>query len=147
MAFGHVILREFHLDRQAEYFEDYCRKYTDMPMLVRLEEKDGKLVPGRFLRADDFSDKLGEKNNPEWKTVAFDEMSGKLVAPNGSIGYRWGEQGEWNLEETRRRPPTRAEDVAGAGGQTTTTSSASTSPISAARQSGIQDRCRPRPRC
>ena len=24
MAMGHVILREFHLDRQAEYFEDYC---------------------------------------------------------------------------------------------------------------------------
>ena len=23
MAMGHVILREFHLDRQAEYFEDY----------------------------------------------------------------------------------------------------------------------------
>jgi len=36
MAMGHVILREFHLDRQAEYFEDYCRRYTDMPMLVDL---------------------------------------------------------------------------------------------------------------
>ncbi len=99
MAMGHVILREFHLDRQAEYFEDYCRKYTDMPMLVRLEEKDGKLVPGRFVRADDFSDKLGEKNNPEWKTVAFDAKSKDIVAPNGSVGFRWGEQGEWNLEE------------------------------------------------
>ena len=24
MAMGHVILREYHLDRQADYFEDYC---------------------------------------------------------------------------------------------------------------------------
>jgi len=99
MAMGHVILREFHLDRQAAYFEDYCRKYTDMPMLVKLEEKDGKLVPGRLLRADDFDGKLGEENNPEWKTVAYDGKSGGFVAPNGSVGYRWGEDGEWNLEE------------------------------------------------
>ncbi|MEP2028767.1 MAG: nitrate reductase subunit alpha [Paracoccaceae bacterium] len=99
LAMGHVILREFHLDRQAEYFEDYCRKYSDFPMLVKLDEKDGKLVPGRFLRADDFKDTLGEANNPEWKTVALDGKSGDYVTPNGSVGYRWGEDGEWNLEE------------------------------------------------
>ncbi|WP_297771717.1 nitrate reductase subunit alpha [uncultured Roseovarius sp.] len=99
MAMGHVILREYHLDRQAEYFEEYARKYTDMPMLVRLDEKQGQLVPGRMLRADDFDDKLGETNNPDWKTVAFDETSGQVVAPNGSIGFRWGEEGKWNLEE------------------------------------------------
>ena len=46
MAMGHVILREFHLDRQAEYFEDYCRRYTDMPMLVRLVEKGWRLRAG-----------------------------------------------------------------------------------------------------
>ena len=28
MAFGHVVLREFHLDREVEYFTDYCRRYT-----------------------------------------------------------------------------------------------------------------------
>jgi nitrate reductase alpha subunit len=99
MAFGHVILREFHLDRQAPYFEDYCRKYSDFPMLVQIEETDGKMIPGRFLRADDLDGKLGEENNPDWKTVAIDELSGGLVAPNGSIGYRWGEDGAWNLEE------------------------------------------------
>lgn len=61
--------------------------------------KNGSLIPGRFLRAADLSDKLGEENNPEWKTIALDEKSGSMVAPNGSIGYRWGEAGEWNLEE------------------------------------------------
>ncbi|WP_347265664.1 nitrate reductase subunit alpha [Paracoccus sp. (in: a-proteobacteria)] len=97
MAMGHVILREFHLDRQVDYFEDYCRRYTDMPMLVCLDEQDGNLVPGRQLRASDLGG-LGETNNPDWKTLAIDETSGKIVVPNGSIGFRWGEQGKWNLE-------------------------------------------------
>src|SRR3546814_322031 len=99
MAMGHVILREFHLDRQAEYFEDYCRKYSDFPMLVRLVERDGALVPERLLRASDFAGALGETNNPEWKTVALDEKSGEVVAPSRSAGFRWGEKGKWNLEE------------------------------------------------
>ena len=98
MAMGHVILREFHLERQAPYFEDYCRRYTDMPMLVRLVEKDGHWVPDRLLRASDFPDGLGENNNPEWKTVAIDGTTRRAVAPRGSIGFRWGEEGKWNLE-------------------------------------------------
>ena len=48
LAFGHVILREFHLGRQTEYFEDYTRKYSDFPMLVKLDQQNGKLVPGRI---------------------------------------------------------------------------------------------------
>jgi nitrate reductase alpha subunit len=99
MAFGHVILREFHLDRQVPYFEYYCRQYSDLPMLVKLEPQDGKYVPGRFLRADDLDGKLGQTNNPEWKTVAWDNTTKNLVAPNGSVGFRWGEDGQWNLEE------------------------------------------------
>ncbi|KZL16026.1 nitrate reductase subunit alpha [Pseudovibrio sp. Ad26] len=99
MAMGHVILREYHLDRQAKYFEDYCRKYSDMPLLVRLVKKDGKYIPERLLRASEFADKLGEENNPEWKTVALDRKSKKIVVPHGSIGFRWGEKGKWNLEE------------------------------------------------
>ncbi|ODR94990.1 nitrate reductase [Methyloceanibacter stevinii] len=101
MAMGHVILKEFHVDRQAEYFSDYVRKYTDMPMLVRLVKQDGRLVPERFLRASDFDKALGETNNPEWKTVAIDEASGDVVVPLGSVGFRWGEQGKWNLEEKK----------------------------------------------
>ena len=73
MAMGHVILKEYHVDRQATYFRDYVRQYTDMPMLVKLVRQDGRLVPDRFLRASDFDAALGETNNPEWKTVAFDE--------------------------------------------------------------------------
>ena len=99
MAMGHVILKEYHVDRQAKYFRDYVRQYSDMPMLVRLARQNGQLVPDRFLRASDFAQGLGEANNPEWKTVAFDEASGNIVVPNGSIGFRWGETGKWNIEE------------------------------------------------
>ena len=99
MAFGHVILKEFHLENPSEYFTDYVRRYSDMPMLVLLEEhENGTLKPTRFIRASDLADNLGQENNPEWKTIAYDETSGDLVSPLGSIGYRWGEAGKWNIE-------------------------------------------------
>ncbi|MDR7342444.1 nitrate reductase alpha subunit [Pantoea alhagi] len=98
MAMGHVILKEFHLDNPSEYFLSYARRYTDMPMLVLLEpDESGYYTSGRLLRAADLSDALNETNNPDWKTVALSE-SGDLVVPNGSIGFRWGEKGKWNLE-------------------------------------------------
>ena len=99
MAMGHVILREFHVDRQAKYFQDYARQYTDMPMLVRLVKQGEHYVPERFLRASDFVQGLNEANNPEWKTVAYDETTGEVVVPRGSVGFRWGEKGKWSLEE------------------------------------------------
>ncbi|HRW67116.1 MAG TPA: nitrate reductase subunit alpha, partial [Candidatus Competibacter sp.] len=103
MAMGHVILREFHLDGKSEYFTAYVRTKTDFPYLVLLDpRKDGTYVNGRFLRASDLADNAGQTNNPEWKTLAFDENSGHLLVPNGSIGFRWGEKeglvGKWNLE-------------------------------------------------
>src|SRR5512141_1549458 len=99
MAFGHVILKEFHVDKQVPYFRDYLRKYSDLPMLVRLVPQEGAYVPERLLRAAEFDQALGETNNPDWKTVALDEVTGEVVVPNGSIGFRWGEDGKWNLEE------------------------------------------------
>ncbi len=99
-AFGHVILREFHLDQPSQYFQDYCRQYSDMPLLVKLDRHaDGSHAAGRFLRASDLNGALGEKNNAEWKTLAFDELSGELVVPHGSVGFRWGEKGRWNIEQ------------------------------------------------
>src|SRR4029078_1276828 len=97
LAMGHVILREFHLDRSVPYFADYARRYSALPMLVRLVRQGEHYVPGRLLRAADFADALGETNNADWKTVALDAY-GKPVAPLGSVGFRWGEQGKWNLQ-------------------------------------------------
>ncbi|RLK48761.1 nitrate reductase alpha subunit [Alkalispirillum mobile] len=99
MALGHVILKEFHVDNPSDYFRDYARRYTDMPCLVRLDKTDKGYQAGRFLRASDFDKALEQDNNPEWKTVAWDEKSDSLVVPHGSIGFRWGEDGRWNLEE------------------------------------------------
>ncbi|MEZ2307667.1 nitrate reductase subunit alpha [Paraburkholderia sp. RCC_158] len=112
MAMGHVILREFYFERRSAYFDDYARRYTDLPLLVQLKEQtlvDGRriMVPDRYLRADDFNGVLGQDNNPEWKTVAFN-VDGKLVLPHGSIGFRWGAEGRgdagrWNLEAKEAR--------------------------------------------
>ncbi len=97
MAMGHVILKEFYIDRQVPYFQQYVKQFTDLPLLVTLRERDGSYVPDRFLRATD----IGEKSeNAEWKSVVLDERTGKPAIPNGSLGFRYGEQGlgKWNLE-------------------------------------------------
>lgn len=103
LAMGHVVLKEFHLAGKSAYFDRYCRQYTDMPFLVRLVRQGDRYVPDRKLRAADFADRLGQQNNPEWKTVACDENTGELIVPQGSIGFRWGQKegedaGKWNLE-------------------------------------------------
>jgi nitrate reductase alpha subunit len=97
MAMGHVALKEFLVDRQEPYFVEYAQGFTDFPMQVILNEQDGKLVSGRFLRASDFDANLGEDNNPEWKTIVYDSKSQRFVVPNGSVGFRWGEEGKWNI--------------------------------------------------
>jgi nitrate reductase alpha subunit len=61
---------------------------------------DGRFVPGRMVRASDFKGDLNEKNNPEWKTVCFDEETDQITVPTGSIGFRWGEEGKWNIVPT-----------------------------------------------
>ncbi|WP_343622876.1 nitrate reductase subunit alpha [Roseateles puraquae] len=107
MAMGHVALNEFYFKQRSPYFDDYARRYTDLPLLVLLEEQtlpDGRKtrVPSRYLRASDLQGQMGQSNNPEWKTLAYDD-TGRLVLPNGSIGFRWGAEGRtdtghWNLE-------------------------------------------------
>ncbi|MBP9713072.1 MAG: nitrate reductase subunit alpha [Sterolibacterium sp.] len=97
LAMGHVALKEFHVKRQDPYFQEYIRKYTDLPMLVMLRKTDDGYASDRTLRASDFTGNLGESNNPEWKTIVYDEKTKSYVAPNGSVGFRWGEEGKWNL--------------------------------------------------
>ncbi|WP_020087507.1 nitrate reductase subunit alpha [Hyphomicrobium zavarzinii] len=105
MAMGHVILKERYVDKQEPYFQNYARDYTDMPLLVMLEERNGKLTAGRFLRAADLPGNAGETNNPDWKTLAFSESGKELVVPKGSIGFRWGEEGQWHLKPQKGKAP------------------------------------------
>jgi nitrate reductase alpha subunit len=97
LAMGHVALKEFHVQKQDPYFNEYARTYTDLPMQVMLRPHGEGFASDRLLRASDFDGSLGEKNNPEWKTIVYDEKSKSFVAPNGSIGFRWGEEGKWNI--------------------------------------------------
>jgi nitrate reductase alpha subunit len=97
MAMGHVVLKEFWADRRTPRFEDYARRFTDLPLLVALDERDdGVHVPGRFLTAADLGTP-GE--NADWKTVVLDGATGEPAVPNGAVGFRHGEEGEgrWNL--------------------------------------------------
>ena len=116
MAMGHVILKDFYFGGNGQprsaYFDDYARRYTDLPMLVMLKEHtlesgEAVMVPDRYVRASDFADQLGQSNNPDWKTVALD-IRGQVVVPQGAIGFRWGpdgraDQGQWNLEAKEAR--------------------------------------------
>ncbi|HZD86911.1 MAG TPA: molybdopterin-dependent oxidoreductase, partial [Gaiellaceae bacterium] len=95
MAMGHVILKEFWLDRRVPYFEQYAHRYTDLPLLVTLRERGNGFVPDRFLRASDLGT---EEEHAEWKTVVLDGRSGRPAVPNGSVGHRYqDEEGRWNL--------------------------------------------------
>jgi len=98
MAVTHVILKEFHHEKQTPYFINYTKKYTDSPYLVELVKEGDNLVPGKLLRANKI-DKYKNIENGEWKFLNIDEDSGKLVIPKGSVGHRWDKNGgNWNLK-------------------------------------------------
>ncbi|MBK7801084.1 MAG: nitrate reductase subunit alpha [Chloracidobacterium sp.] len=97
-AVNHVILKEFHHDKQTPYFIDYGKQYTDSPFLVELVKTEGGYEAGRLLRANKLSNYKDEENG-EWKFLIWDELSDSPKMPSGTVGHRWGEQqGKWNLE-------------------------------------------------
>ncbi|HEX9161616.1 MAG TPA: nitrate reductase subunit alpha [Thermoanaerobaculia bacterium] len=98
MAVGHVLLKEFHVDRRVEYFDDYLRRFSDGPMLVELiDDGNGTLRPGPMLRASSVAETKDEELS-DWKLLMFDDDL-KLRMPKGTVGHRWqSTKGEWNLE-------------------------------------------------
>ncbi|MRH87848.1 nitrate reductase subunit alpha [Nocardia sp. SYP-A9097] len=96
MAMGHVVLREFFMDKRTERFDNYIKQYTDLPYLIALDEKDGLAVPGKFLTAADLGI-AGE--SVEFQPVLLD-ADGNPQVPNGSLGHRFTEEGagRWNLD-------------------------------------------------
>ncbi len=112
MAMGHVILKEFYVQRQVPRFVEYVKKYSDMPFLITLKEKDGAYVPDKFLCASDLGD---DTEGAAFKTVLIDQNSGRAVIPNGSLGFRYSEsgKGKWNLDLEGVDP---ALSLLGAGG-------------------------------
>ena len=100
MSMGHVILKEFFVDRQVPYFSQYVSRYTDLPFLVRLDERDGKYYSGKFLTAEDLGGEQAASENAAFKTVLLDSVTEQPVVPNGSMGHRYGDDGvgKWNLD-------------------------------------------------
>ncbi|MCF8334464.1 MAG: molybdopterin-dependent oxidoreductase, partial [Bacteroidales bacterium] len=97
MAMGHVILKEFFLEKQTPYFDDYVKRYSDLPFLVKIEKKNGRFVPGQVVRGNDFAQDLDITTSPDWKPVLFDENTLDFAVPNGTIGSRWDKSKQWNL--------------------------------------------------
>ncbi len=98
MAVNHVLLKEFHHERQTPYFLDYTKRFTDAPYLVELDRVEGAWRPGQLLRAGRLAG-YATVEHPEWKFLMWDRRDGRPRMPMGSSGFRWGkEPGKWNLE-------------------------------------------------
>jgi nitrate reductase alpha subunit len=100
MAVGHVLLKEFHHEQQTPYFLEYCKRYTDSPMLVVLNQEGDRYVPGRMLRANQIGEYQAIENG-EWKFINIDAKTGRLVVPKGAIGHKYdkgGAGGQWNMK-------------------------------------------------
>ena len=100
MAMGHVILSEFHVKRQEEFFLEYMRRHTDSPFLVTVEEEsDGQLTPGKFLTASDLGGELAESENAEYRLLVMDK-DGTVKDPGGTLADHYGAAGagKWNLD-------------------------------------------------
>ena len=97
MAMGHVVLKEFFVDRETPRFVDYCKQYTDLPFLVTLARRGEAFVPDKFLTASDLGD---SSEGAEFKTVLIDDVTGEPTIPNGTLGDRFTESGmgRWNLD-------------------------------------------------
>ncbi|WP_350005686.1 nitrate reductase subunit alpha [Pseudarthrobacter sp. WHRI 8279] len=115
MAMGHVMLKEFFVDRQVPFFTDYVKQYTDLPFLVRLEKRDdGALTPSKFLTARDIPAESGAED-AAFRTVLFDKKAGRPAVPNGSMGFRYSGSGEgkWNLDLEGMEPALSLREVSG----------------------------------
>ena len=103
MAMGHVILREFFVDRSTPRFVDYVSRFTDLPFLVTLEpHPGGGFRPGKFLTAADIGQSTPDDTDPRaaFRTVLWDEATDAPAVPRGCLGHRFDTDrpGEWNLD-------------------------------------------------
>jgi nitrate reductase alpha subunit len=105
MAMGHVVLKEFFVDREVPFFADYNKRFTDLPNLIcleQVEDGDGSPVwrPGKYLVAGDVDHPEGGQENAMWKPAVIDAGTGEVRIPQGAIGHRFGDEGvgRWNLE-------------------------------------------------
>lgn len=97
MAVTHLILKDWHHEKQTPYFLDYTKQYTDSPILVKLDKDGEHFKPGQLVRANELK-QFASVENGDWKFLSIDE-NGKLVIPKGAMGHRWEKDGgNWNMK-------------------------------------------------
>ena len=95
--------RSSSCSKRMPFFVDYVRRYTDLPFLVTLEERDGALVPGKILTAADLGDRTCE--NAAFKPVLLDGAHRRPSSvPNGLAGLPLRRRRCGQVEPRPRRP-------------------------------------------
>ena len=101
MAMGHVILREFFVDRDdaalrrlRDAATPTCRSWSRWSRATT-----GRTVPGKFLTAADLGQDRGRGRGVQDRWSGTTRPAAPAV-PNGSLGFRCGESGagRWNLD-------------------------------------------------
>ena len=108
MAMGHVMLKEFFVDRQTPYFTDYVQDVhrPAAPGHARARRGDGAYAAGKFLTAADLAGRRERRRTPRSRPCSSTRATGEPVVPNGSLGFRYGEAGVGQVEpRPRRRRP------------------------------------------
>ena len=98
MAMGHVVLKEFFVDRQVPRFTEYVKRYTDLPFLLTLD-------PARR-RPTCPASSSPRPTSGTWRRARSSRRCSSTPrpasrqCPNGSLGFRFGEagKGRWNLD-------------------------------------------------
>ena len=94
MAMGHVLLKEYFVDRSIDFFTDYNQRFTDVPFLITLEDNGS----GAYRRASSSwrgcrRSRPGVLGERDVEADGHGRRDGRGRRPNGSIGYRYGEEG------------------------------------------------------
>ena len=85
IAMGHVILREFLVDRRTARFVDYMKTYSDSAYLVSLTPRGDAYVPDKFLTADALPGSGPTVASAAFKPVLLDQDGGPSC-PTGRSG-------------------------------------------------------------
>ena len=100
MSMGHVVLKEFFVDRQTPYFTDYTKKYTDLPYLVVLRARRTAPTSPASSSPPPTCRQHAARGERALQDRPLDARDRRPVVPNGSLGDRFGDAGvgRWNLD-------------------------------------------------
>jgi nitrate reductase / nitrite oxidoreductase, alpha subunit len=111
MAMGHVILKEFYFDKRSAYFDDYARRYTDLPLLVMLKEHtlpDGRKVwcPTATCAPATSTASSARPTTPSgrrWPSTTERQGGAAQRLDRLPLGPEGRDEGKWNLEAKEAR--------------------------------------------